>query len=409
MTRSKLIVMACIFSGLFSTLSAQALDVHVSAEFIPEKMNLDKKDFIDTTPDSGFCSSGSLTYINCTPHERSINTNITGEKILDLYNADKRYGRAVNLNSALRNITLIDETTGNSINAVFRMSLFGGRLTIDSTHDMKGTILSGSTGVLKTTTFGGCTTRGSGGGTRETNFVWQFPAAKVFCYSDVNEDRPKVPDEPVVKVSDIQFGYEMKISDSPLSVPNGDYKGEITYYLGNGADIDMNTLSLSDNSITIKIDARVQHMFNVRFSDQQYHLTLAPKGGWGMWLNGGTAPTSLSKEVPFALSSSTPFTVSMLCTVPVGDGCGLKNQNGQSVPVKTRLTMPAAVAPSGARANNILLSTRDSTLFRMAGVTAESLSKVSFMVEQQDVKAMVDIPGSTWKGTISLIFDATLD
>lgn len=229
------------------------------------------------------------------------------------------------------------------------------------------------------------------GSTRETSFVWQFPAAKVFCYSGVNSSRPKVPDEPVVKVTEIQFGYEMKITQSPLTVPNGNYKGEITYYLGEGADIDMNTLSLSDTSITIKIDAKVQHMFNVRFSDQQYHLTLAPKGGWGMWLNGGRVPSSLSKEVPFALSSSTPFTVTMLCTIPVGDECGLRNQDGQSVPVKTRLTMPAAIAPSGARASNILLSTRDSTLFRMTNVAAESLSKVNFMVEQQDVKTMVNV------------------
>ncbi|MGU3522793.1 hypothetical protein ACLBW2_06775 [Enterobacteriaceae bacterium C23F] len=408
MTSLKKCFITAALVGLLNSHYAIAVDAYVTAEFIPDVMTPNKKEFVDTTPDTGFCSDPN-THVNCLPHERSIRTDITGEKVLDVYNEDRRFGRAISLDALPRTITLRDESTGNSVQATFRISLFGSSLTIDPSYDMQGAVLSGATnGVFNSGVYGGCTTRGSVGTERFTRYIWFFPEAKSFCYS-IAGGKPPLPGQPIVKVNNVQFGYEMKILDSPLQTPNGNYTGEVTYSVGNGSDIDLNTLSMSDDSITIRIHAKVYHMFSVRFSEQQYHLTLAPKGGWGSWINGGRVPTQLSKEVPFSLSSSTAFKVSMLCDVPVGDGCGLQTQGGETVPLTTRLTMPAATTQSGSPAKDIPLTTRTSTPFGVPRFTLESLSKVNFLVEQEGVKKMVDQPGSNWKGTVSLIFDAELD
>lgn len=394
---------------VFSAQSAIAETLELSAVFKPEPADFTSDKFKDVTPDTGFCSSTTLVFIVCASDERSLNTRITGFKHLDVLN-DHLLENAMSatVDGRLRTVKLVGEK-GGEIEAQLRISLFGWRTTINDAN-YSGASLGGSNGAY-TATPGPCVTRGGGGSALIATRVWFIPREKVTCQSVPVASRPiKLNDD--VDLKDIQIGYELIIQDPrvALTAANGNYYGETVYTVGDGGDIDLHALRMDDSELKLKINAFIDHYFSVRFPDTINNLTLSPKGGWAPWLNGGRVPQMLSNEVPFSVNSSTSFQVSMQCGFTAGNTCGLQNtQNSLVVPLDVRVTMPAFTRPNGQGINKLLLTTQRETFVPSRTFVIDSLSKIHFSVGQQGVKTMTEWPGSTWKGTVSVIFDTELE
>lgn len=201
----------------------------------------------------------------------------------------------------------------------------------------------------------------------------------------------------------------------PLKVYSGEYQGEITYQIANLTGPNTIGFGVADyngeSELRIILKATVKHAFHYRFAPGSENVRLAAKGGWDQWINGGRAPDELSKEVPFTLASSSSFQIWMQCEFPQGNGCGLQNtRTGASVPLDVLLTLPGFT-----QGGKLLIATPLDTRSEGHAIDpppeyiSERRAKLDFRVRRAAVEKMVKEPGSTWRGTVTLIFDSQMD
>ncbi|WP_336984844.1 hypothetical protein, partial [Cedecea sp. USHLN005] len=373
----------------------------VTTEFIADLQQPQKNAFVNTTPVSGFCSQYSKY---CNVGEFSILIpGVSAEKYFDSTSDNPRNYTSITLDGTARNIVLRDDKTGNQITAVFRFVLVGMQHT-----SIDGYSLSmNNAGIYPR---GGCSGRIGVGYMHWYRHGWGVPEKKLTCYKELGNSF-----QGYVRVSDFSFGYTLETLN-PLGVYSGDYEGEVVYTVGEGEDIDFIAETTSDTEIRIKIKATVRHAFQVKFpSDAEFiKVSLAPKGGWSQWANGGRVPDSLSQEVPFTLSSTSGFTVNMRCEYDLEGACALRettSPTGEKIPLEVSLTLPGYKTENGREARNLLLNSLPAghVILPPGEFVVHRRSQVDFKVRKPGVETMVKSPGSTWKGVVTLLFDAQAD
>ncbi|NIG73753.1 hypothetical protein F3J34_09110 [Klebsiella sp. Ap-873] len=310
-------------SGVFMLANmpiANAVDVNITTEFIADLSQPQKNAFVNTTPMSGFCSQ--FTEL-CNPGEFSILIpELVAQKYFDPDSDDLiRNHISLSLDGTIKDITLKDVKTGNEIMGEFRLAFFGMQHSrIDSNS---GSLSGVMTGVGRNPS-GGCSGRVGVGGRHVYYHGWGVPEQRLTCYKKLNNDIPEDYYLGDVHISNFSFGYTL-VTPNPLGVYSGEYEGEVVYTVGEGGDINFHAETTSDSEIRIKIKATVRHAFLMKFpSEGDIKVSLAPRGGWSQWVNGGRVPDSLSQEVPFTLSSTSGFTVNMRCEYDSGTGCALR-------------------------------------------------------------------------------------
>jgi hypothetical protein len=373
-----------------------AASVNVSAEFKSDITQPQKNKFTNTTPKTGFCTRFP-SY--CRGEIFSVAVpGISAQKFYDVLSSDLRTNHHYyKIDAATRIVTLTNKVTGLKTNAKFRINIFSVR-----TDGLKL--------YYQITPSGGCSsaTGGSGNETQAT-FSWRVPEGKYNCYSRLLSN-DTLTNNGNVRLYELSFGYELETPD-PLSLPSGEYEGEVVYTLGDGMDIDYYALSYSDNEVRIKINAKVEHAFFYRFPSGSENVKLSPPNGWSSWINGGMIPQKLSKEVPFTLSSSSGFKVWMQCEHNSGAGCGLKNQaTAETVPLDVKMTIPGFNS-NRQPVRNMLLNTDAAghTIDLPGQFVVDLRSKLDFIVNRPEVEKMVKAPGSNWKGAVTLIFDSEVE
>ncbi|MFQ2312974.1 hypothetical protein ACSZME_13720 [Aeromonas dhakensis] len=199
-----------------------------------------------------------------------------------------------------------------------------------------------------------------------------------------------------VRHTGIYFSFLMNMPN-PLSMPNGVYTGALILTIGPGDadDISLGNGEYSDRQVTVNVTLTVRHQIKVDFPAGYENLALKPPSGWGEWLNGGRVPSILKESLPFDIAASSLFRVSYLCQYAIGEQCALKNTRNEHmvgldmyylIDPSTRYKLPVSILPTG----------------------TPSVRKqvISFEVPSDNVKAMVQYPGSTYTGVVTLIFDA---
>ncbi|NIG32247.1 hypothetical protein F3J27_22565, partial [Enterobacter sp. Ap-916] len=337
---------ALLLLAMISTVNAAT--VNVTTEFIADLQQPQKNAFVNTTPVSGFCSQHSTL---CNVGEFSILVpGLSAEKYFDSTSNNVRNYTSISLDGTTRNIVLRDDKTGNQITGVFRLAFFGVQHnSIDGYN-----ITSAMNGVGRYPQ-GGCSGRVGVGYMHWYRYGWGVPEKKLTCYRELSGSF-----QGDVRIADFSFGYTLE-TPNPLGVYSGEYEGEVVYTVGEGEDIDFHAVTTSDTEIRIKIKATVRHAFQVKFpSDAELiKVSLAPKGGWSQWANGGRVPDTLSQEVPFILSSTSGFTVNMRCEYDLDGACALRettSPTGEKIPLEVSLTLPGYKTENGREARNLLLN-----------------------------------------------------
>ncbi|SFC43024.1 hypothetical protein [Kosakonia oryzae] len=394
----------CLLFPLSFLLQAAAIDI--TTDFAANISQPHKNKFTNTTPVSGFCVSYSAY---CASDEFSIIIpGLEANKYLDTSSADlEKNHTSITVDGTPRTLTLTDPATGNTITVVFRIAFFG--MTFNRLDANSGSLylVMTSTGLYPS---GGCSGR-TGVGTASGSsysFGWGIPERKVTCYRSLQAQNGSFHGD--VRITNFSLGYTL-ITPNPLEVYGGNYEGELVYNVGANGDLDFNAQSTSDDEIRILLKATVKHEFNLKFptGGSSENVILGAEGGWKQWINGGKIPHSLSKEVPFSLFSSTKFTVAMQCEHDGGNqNCGLKNtQNSDIVPVEVMMTMPGFKS-NGVDVKNMRMTSAVNKLAIDApdSFIVDRRSHVDFRVLRPAVETMVKAPGSTWKGAVTLVFDA---
>ncbi|OWY39585.1 hypothetical protein CEK28_07910 [Xenophilus sp. AP218F] len=233
--------------------------------------------------------------------------------------------------------------------------------------------------------------------------VWGYPQGVGGC--------AKLPSYAIVdgmSMNNLGLMYEMEAPD-PLKLENGKYTGSLTYTIGPNQDFDFgDNATVSPASQKINFELTVEHELKVSYPESGRHVLLEPPGGWQVWLQQGRPATGLLREVPFSIASSGNFSVRLECQYNISTHCGIANSKKTVVPVVTRLSMEGGrVKASGINAEGIQLGTDFGVVFTSRFNSAARRSRLSFKVLPADASNMSRQAGDVYRGTITVIFDAS--
>lgn len=383
--------------------TAKARDLILTAEYIADIHKPGANRFINTSPVSSYCKR------YCDKDESIIivpGFNIF--KDLDTFASDPNDHLVYSFDGTEKEIILTDtNNSNNTFNAKFRLSKTG--FNYSQTAPNQGNLFRA---VMNAALYpAGCSGSWLSGGSSYATFAWRIRIKIGSCTGKLREADPY---KGRVKLDEFSLGYILELPN-PLQVRTGNYQGEITYKvekepapgsIGFG-NADYN----GETEIRIVIKATVKHAFHYRFAPGSENVRLAAKGGWDQWINGGRMPDELNKEVPFTLASSSSFQVWMQCEFPQGNGCGLQNtRTGASVPLDVLLTLPGFTR-GGKRLIATPLDTRSEghTIDPPSEYITLRRGKLDFRVRRPAVEKMVKEPGSTWRGTVTLVIDSQMD
>ena len=212
-----------------------------------------------------------------------------------------------------------------------------------------------------------------------------------------------------VKEMGVRYNLQMP---APYRMKPGIYTGSSAYSIGPGGDFDFgnDVTELNGNSLTINFELDVEHAFFFDFPPGSERAVLEPREGWQAWMAGGRAPQRLYRDLPFRIWSTGPFKAYKLCQHYMDQKCGIRNAQGDQVPVDVALSLPAGIQHGNQPVQRLTLpSGRGAPLqFESAMPTLNRPGQLHFEVDRTGVQAMLQHPGSTYTGQVTVVFDAEL-
>ncbi|WP_176488628.1 hypothetical protein [Candidatus Regiella insecticola] len=230
------------------------------------------------------------------------------------------------------------------------------------------------------------------------------------------------------KIQDISFAYNLSLPD-PLSMASGTYENVdlLTFTIGNSENFDIdfgnNFRWQGDPNVSLKFILKVAHDLKITPEFGAEKVILVPQDGsqrgWDRYLSGGSKPTKLTGRSKFRLSSSGEFTVYLQCGTLFSDTeCALTSEDTKrTVPVRAFLTL----------ASNIVVKEDDSSqksvtrqplrtkkdlphnIFHTNSPAQNYPGHIDFEVSgEQSIKTLLEKAPDTYKGTVTVIFDANI-
>lgn len=209
--------------------------------------------------------------------------------------------------------------------------------------------------------------------------------------------------------SNTEYAYALK-TPNPLSMAAGEYTGSLTYTVGPGADFDFGDVMIpNNNSLTFNFTLDVDHHLKVEVPPGGHRIQLEPQGGWQGWLSNGRKPTRLFRDQSVNLWASSQFKMTLECPEPMGNTCSLRNATGDQVPLDIAVTLPPGLSDAAGRPVNRLPLTLDGSgteLFQPMRYVDRKPSTLHFEVKADAVAQMLEHPGSTYSGTVTVVWDS---
>jgi len=378
---------------------AGAVDLMFTANFRPDAANPTNNKFVNTTPLSGYCGTWSDLCTNNEVFGIAIEMGTISFEHMDVNGAD-RNSAYFRVPAGFHDVTVRNETGSEAI-LKWRANAMSAR--IDNARE----VFQLAGWVTWSSPEPPCSyvTTAVGGGWHE--FIWRVPEGSAPCIK-----KPAGEVSMPMLVSRFSIGYELSAPD-PLSMRNGVYTGTLNLTMGPGGDFDFgDRATVTESVVTLHFTLTVQHELKVDFSPGGQRAVLVPEGGWNHWVDHGRLPTSLTKDLPFSLSSSAPFSVTLECEHPQPNGnCGLRNATNPAapmVPVAVAITMPGfRETQRNLDALNLKLSTHGITpRFLSDAYAVNRASRLHFDVTGEHVKSILDHPGDQYRGNVTVVFDA---
>lgn len=236
---------------------------------------------------------------------------------------------------------------------------------------------------------------------------WPSRAAFVWSQWDIGDGVPcygTIVQNSVLPstISHLIYGFLVD-PPNPLTMPNGVYRGTIVLSLGptNNSDISYGHGTYNTNQLVINLTLTVRHQIKVDFPPGSQNIVLQPPGGWSQWIYGRrNPPRSLEQKLPFNISASADYEISTACQYSVGmDYCALKNTKNEHL-VKLE-TFYEQRDTSGVSLLELPVRVPISN-------PTDHQRNIMFKVSGSDIPEMMKYPGSTYKGTVTLIIDASI-
>lgn len=212
-----------------------------------------------------------------------------------------------------------------------------------------------------------------------------------------------------MRIATMEYAYELR-TPNPLTMSGGQYTGNITYSIGPGGDYDFGDVMVpATNAITFNFTLSVEHDLKVDIPPGGNRIELIPEGGWQAWLNRGRVPARLFRDQTFRIAASSRFKMQLECSIVMDNTCGLRNPNGDEVPVQVAVTLPSGIDGRGNQAvirRPLRLDGDGTELFQPLFYVNDRPGTLHFDVLRDDMGEMLKQPGTTYSGVVTVIWDS---
>ncbi|ELQ18649.1 hypothetical protein A986_03866 [Pseudomonas fluorescens BRIP34879] len=394
----------CPLGLLLPTLALAAVQ-DITASFRPDPSSPMVNKFVNTTPESGVCPwhiperckalgifsirTGDITFASNAPIQGG--------------HTDPRKGAMYKVPSEWRDVTVNHMETGKAETVQMRIAGIGGRF------DLHGDV---NQTVWERNAFGWtipnspCLPTGYAIGNRYfLLWSWIVPANSGACSMSAIKDIPGLT-YPV-----LEYSYELR-TPNPLTMDSGLYTGSLSYTVGPGGDFDFGDIMIpNDNVMSFNFTLEVDHHLKVEVPPGGHRVQLEPQGGWQGWLQNGRKPTRLFRDQTVNLCASSQFKMTLECGAPMGNTCSVRNAAGHQVPLDVAVTLPPGLSDAGGRLVNRLplrLDGSGTELFQPSRYIDRKPSTLHFEVQADSVAQMLEQPGSTYNGDVTVVWDSAI-
>jgi len=401
-TGLKLCALALVLGCM--SLPAHALVQDITAVFRPDPTNPMNNKFKNTTAHSGVCAwhvPARCEALN-TFSIRSTSFSANLVEPIKAYHEDPRKGAYFKVPSSWRDVQVTHVASGETETVQVRIAGIGTR------WDVPGV------GVWATTDRswnyywhnGASPCQGVNylaASTTYALFFWIVPEGAGACAVTPGMDISRM------SYRHLEYGYELR-TPNPLGMSAGEYRGAMTYSIGAGGDFDFGDVMMADdNALTFNFTLQVEHILTVTLPPGGNRVELLPEGGWQAWLNRGRQPSRLFRDQTFNIFASGRFKMKLECGLAIGNTCGLRNGAGDEVPLQMAVSLPFGLNDQYGQAVNKLplrLDGSGTELFQARHYVNNRPGTLHFEVEREDVKSMLEQPGSTYSGLVTVIWDS---
>lgn len=386
------------------SLSAHAFVEEITAVFRPDPTNPMSNTFKNTTPQSGLCPwhvPAKCEAVN-TFSIRNSSFRAYSNGPIAAYPDDPRKSAYFKVPSAFRDLQVTHRDTGRVETVQMRIAGIGGRWNLPAvsawgTRDAPwDRYWYGAPAPCMPINY-------LAASRSYALFFWIVPENAGACSVTNGYDIEWM------SYSTLEYGYELK-TPNPLGMDAGVYEGSITYSMGPSGDIDFGDAMIPvDNALTFNFTLTVEHILTVTLPPGGNRVELLPEGGWQAWLNRGRQPSRLFRDQTFNIFASGRFKMKLECGLAIGNTCGLRNGAGDEVPLQMAVSLPFGLNDQYGQAVNKLplrLDGSGTELFQARHYVNNRPGTLHFEVEREDVKSMLEQPGSTYSGLVTVIWDS---
>jgi hypothetical protein len=284
-------------------MSVSAATIEMTAKFRPDPANPMQNAFENTTPQSGHCKEHP-TY--CNSGVFSIGVPIRFRSVAPIQPLhDVRQGPMFRVPSSWKELTVINDLTGDTETVKMRVTGIGGAYTI------KKPLIDGTWNPHWGYPGAPCLSGGvSYGGPHYFAFFWRVPPDAGIC---AKQAHLLISEDFEFAYESVTFSYEL-VTPEPLKMSAGTYRGGLSYGVGPHKDFDMGDVMLpDDDSIYFDFALSVEHTLKVEIPPGGDKVQLVPAGGWQSWLQAGRKPVRLFRDQTFNISASTRFKMQLEC------------------------------------------------------------------------------------------------
>ena len=391
---------------LLSLPAAQAAE-EITARFRPDPANPMSNKFENTTPISSICAAhipAQCQRLNIFSLRDNAFRALTNGPILANHE-DERQGFMVKVPSSWRPLTVTHAGTGEQETVELRIAGIGSTWFVSYPPGVSGWAQPGLPwSTAWRTPPSPCQRTGHlAASTYAASWFWLTPEGAGVC------GRKPSKDIQVMRIATMEYAYELR-TPNPLTMSGGQYTGNITYSIGPGGDYDFGDVMVpATNSITFNFTLSVEHDLKVDIPPGGNRIELIPEGGWQAWLNRGRVPARLFRDQTFRIAASSRFKMQLECSIVMDNTCGLRNPNGDEVPVQVAVTLPSGIDGRGNQAvirRPLRLDGDGTELFQPLFYVNDRPGTLHFDVLRDDMGEMLKQPGTTYSGVVTVIWDS---
>ncbi|WP_085684570.1 MULTISPECIES: hypothetical protein [unclassified Pseudomonas] len=399
-----------VFLMVLSLSSAQAANQEIRALFQPDPSQPNKNEFINKTPNSGYCASFPS---ECEDNRMfSIQVPIRFSTVTPLFSDN---GVWVKVPADWRRLTVTNQETLETSTVEVRISGIGSRFQLSKPV----TELTGESNVLeahrKLWTGNSwvyapppCLYSGVGYyGISSYQFFWKTPE-QGSC------NKTAAFDVGHMLFEHLDIAYELR-TPNPLSMSSGLYTGSLTYSLGRGSsDFTMGPFMDSDDTaLNLDFVLDVQHVLKVDLPPGGNRIALEPDGGWQTWLNTRKPPARLYRDQTFHISASSRFKVHLECARDNPNYCYLFNEaNNAAALLQVKVSLPGGltdVSGNPVRLKELLPGELNAVTFQPGKYIDRQQGTLHFEVPREWTETILTSGrGNKYSGTIVVVFDSEI-